>query len=147
MSIEAELIALKRKDGLIVAEDVLSWAEKHRSSEIAKSIEWDNSKAAHDHRLWQVRKIIALNITYEGGERKFVSLSIDRVKTGGGYRMLDSVVRSRSLHKILLEDALRELERVQEHYTRLVELAPVWREIEKVRARTTAKKGVKKKAS
>jgi hypothetical protein len=138
MSIQTELVALK-KDGLLVAERVHEWAEAHPESDVHKALEWDNEAAAYEHRLWQIRRLIAVHVTYEGGERKFISLSIDRSKDGGGYRDLDDVIKDRSLYAIALKDALQELQRLQERYEHLKELRPVWSAVKKIKTRTTAK--------
>jgi hypothetical protein len=138
MSVMDELLALK-KDGLLVAERVHEWAEAHPESDVYKALEWDDEAAAYQHRLWQIRRLIAVHVTYEGGERKFISLSIDRSKDGGGYRDLDDVIKDRSLYAIALADALRELEHMQKKYEHLKELRPVWSAVKKIKTRTTAK--------
>jgi hypothetical protein len=61
-----------------------------------------------------------------------VSLSIDRVQ-GGGYRSLDDVVAIPDLRQVLLEDAFRELGRIQAKYQRVQELASVWEVTERAR--------------
>lgn len=138
MSIESELLALKKGE-FLVAEEVHSWAKAHPESALYLALQWDDEKAAYEHRLWQIRRLISIHITYAGGERKFISLSVDRGRTGGGYRDLDDVIRDRSLYAVALADALRELERMREKYEHLKQLKPIWSAVRKVRTRTATK--------
>lgn len=134
MTIKAELLALKRKNGMILAEDGVVWARKHPQSKLHKSLEWDDAKAGQEYRIWQVRRLIALYIVSASGQRQLVSLSIDRSKEGG-YRSLDDVLPNSQLRDVLLEDALKELDRVQQKYDSLTELSAVWTAKEQVKVR------------
>lgn len=134
MTIREELLQIKGTNDLLLAEDVVSWAAKHPSSALYSSLEWNNKKAADKYRLWQARQLIAIHVISEDGDRRLVSLSIDR-KDGGGYRNVDDVLPVPSLREILLDDALKELERLQAKYERLTELAKVWEETAVVKKR------------
>ena len=134
MTIRDELLALKGRSALITAESIVDWARDNPSSDLHRALEWDNDVAAEQHRIWQARRLIAIHVISEEGDRTFVSLSIDRQRDGGGYRGLDDVIRKQSLRDVLLEDALQELERVRQKYERLQELAGVWAEIKKTRS-------------
>lgn len=143
MTLEEELLAVKGKKELLIAEDVVKWASKHRESLIAAQLEWDDGKAAHQHRINQARQlIVSLEIKMGEGQRRFYSLSIDRNnKRGGGYRDINDIMRSQSLYDILMADALNELKRMQEQYERLTELKPLWRAAEKIRQKRSGKGG------
>lgn len=143
MSIESELLALKDKNGLIQPERVVAWALKHRDSAIYNAPEflgWKEDKQAEAYRLWVARKLIAIHVVYETGQRRLVSLSLDRTRPGGGYRDVDDVLRDRSLYDIMLNDALTELDRMQAKYDRLLELKPIWRERDAIRSSKSKKK-------
>lgn len=130
MSIESELLEIKGDNELLIVEDVHTWATRHKKSLLAKELEWDDEKAGYQFRLWQIRRLIALHISFEDdGERRMVSLTIDRTKPGGGYRDLDEVLKSKSLHAILLNDALSDLDRLKKKYERLKDLEPVWKAV------------------
>jgi hypothetical protein len=138
MSIETELLKIKGSKEMLTAEEVVDWAQAHPKSKLHKAPEfcgWDLNKSAREHWIWGARRLIALNIRYEDGTRKFVSLTADRSRTGGGYRDVDDVVRDQMLHEMMLADALRDLKRVEEKYERLNELKPVWTAASKVRAK------------
>lgn len=128
--IAREVEALRRDDGLIVPEDVVRWAREHPDSALHSQFEWDDGKAAEAYRIWQARRVIAVCVVAEDGERKLVSLSIDR--RGGGYRDVQDVIAKDELRKVLLRDALQELKRVRAKYEHIKELASVYAEIEKV---------------
>ena len=136
MSIQEELLAIKGNSELLTAEAVVEWARAHPKSDLHNDpifCGWDTKKSAYEYWLWGARRLIALNIVYADGTRQFVSLSIDRTKEQGGYRDIEDVLRNKSLHDMLLHDALQELARVQAKYERLVALKPVWREAQRVR--------------
>jgi hypothetical protein len=127
--IQEELALVKGDKAILNASDVVDWAQSHESSALHKCFEWDDSTAARQYRIWQARSLIALHIVTEKGERKMVSLSIDRTN-GGGYREIDDVMREPGLRNILLQDALLELRRVKHRYNSVKELAKVWGEID-----------------
>lgn len=135
MTIRDELLALKTKDGLIVPERAHSWAAKHPESKLHAGLIWDDAVAGYQHRLWQIRRLIAIHIVTDEGARQVVSLSVDRQRPSGGYRDLDDVLPKPDLREVLLNDALAELERVQAKYSRLQELNEVWAAKDKIKAR------------
>src|SRR5258705_4194953 len=112
MGIREKLLAIA-DDGIIVAEVAVDWAREHPESALYRSLEWNDSKAADEYRKWQVRRLVAIHIVNDAGQRQVVSLSIDRTKDGGGYRALDDVLPNKALRDVLVEDALKELDRVQ----------------------------------
>lgn len=123
--IREELETLRDEAGLIHAERVVEWAREHADSALHSQFEWDDTKAAEEYRIWQARKTIAIHIVTQEGERRFISLSIDRAD-GGGYRDVEDVMRQRELRDVALHDALMELRRVRARYQHLKELAAVW---------------------
>jgi len=142
LTIEKELLAIKGSSDMLVAEDVVEWARAHPKSKLHSELEWDDSKAGHNYRIWQVRRLIGLHITYADGDRKFVSLSLDRHNgSGGGYRDVDDVLRDKTLYDLMLDDALRELERFRRRYDHLKQLKPLWTAVDKVVKRTSKRKG------
>jgi hypothetical protein len=123
-SIATELLKLADNDGKISAAGAVEWARKHPKSHLHAALTWDNEIAGEAHRVWQVRALIAVHIVDAEGARRFVSLSIDR--TEGGYRQISDVMSRQDLRKVMLDDALAELERMQKKYQHLQELEVVW---------------------
>jgi hypothetical protein len=128
MSVREELLALQQSapDGLLRVETAVEWAENNPRSDLHKSLEWDDAAAGHDWRCHQVRRLIAIHIVNVEGVREMVSLSIDRTEPGGGYRPLNSVLEVPRLRRVLLADALAELDRVKDRYETVADLAEVW---------------------
>lgn len=140
MTIKDELLALQLDQKVLVAEQVVYWAANHPDSALYHSLEWDDTKAAQEYRIWQVRRLIAIHVVNVEGVREMVSLSIDRVNSGGGYRALNTVLESPRMRDVLLADALAELERVQTKYEALVELAQIWAAKDRVKRRASRRR-------
>lgn len=143
--IRNELLAIQRisKDGMLHAEKAVAWAQKNKTSALHRQLEWNNSKAAHEFRIWQVRRLIQLHVVMTDGSPQLVSLSFDRTK-GGGYRGVDDVISSKELSEVMLRDALADLERMQAKYARVRELTSVWTEVKRVQRRHVARARVSK---
>lgn len=125
-----ELEALRAPEGLLIPEQVVEWAREHPESALHSQFEWDDSEAAKAWRIWQARRVIAVYIVSDEGERTVVSLSIDR-KASGGYRDVQDVLKDDELRKVLVRDALADLKRVKAKYEHIKELASVYAEIER----------------
>ena len=63
----------------------------------------------------------------------FVSLTTDRERKCGGYRIMTAFSLDKQMRAQMLADALSELENFREKYKRLTELASVFAAIRKVR--------------
>jgi predicted DNA-binding protein with PD1-like motif len=123
-SIASELLKLRDKGGKISASGAVEWAAKNKKSHLHAALEWDDAIAGAAHRVWQVRSLIAVHVLDAEGARRFVSLSIDRGE--GGYRQISDVMSNADLRKIMIEDALGELQRMERKYKHLQELEVVW---------------------
>lgn len=125
----------KANEGVLMPAAVVE-AARPASSPIHSQFEWDNSAAAHAHRLWQARQLIAITITAcprtKTDEQVWVSLRSDR-KAGGGYRQLVHVLSDEEMREQLLADALEDLEIFRAKYKHLRELAGVFAAIRKVK--------------
>ena len=123
-NVASELLRLER-GGLIQPKAAVEWSRAHPSSALHAELEWDDAIAGEQYRIQQVRQLIQVFVEPVHHTRQYVSLSIDRVG-GGGYRHINSVMNTPDLRTVLLQDALRELERMQERYQALTELDRVW---------------------
>lgn len=130
---ELNRIASKR-GGVLQPHDVVE-AARPKASPLHDSFEWDDSEAAQQFRLWQARKLISVVVEVipksNTQERVWVSLKSDRVKSGG-YRTIVSVLSDSGTREQLLGDALQDLKAFQQKYSRLNELAGVFKSIRKV---------------
>lgn len=127
-----------RHQGILRAENVLTYARNPQTA-LHNRFEWDDTKAAREHRLWQARELIAVFVTVIKADtspiRAFVSLRTDRKIPGGGYRAIAEVMTDTSLRKQLLAEALDDAERWQAKYALLTELTPVFKELAKLKAK------------
>lgn len=132
---EKELQSLKKK-GLLKAEDVVAFAKSPKTA-LHKKFEWDNTKAAHEHRLWQAREMIVhVRVFIKTAKREvqvFVSLSSDRANPGGGYRERTTVLSIKKYREELLAQALADFKFWEEKYLELKELAPIFAAAAKIR--------------
>ena len=116
--------------GVLHASDVVRAARDKRSL-LHSRFEWDNNKAAEEHRLWQARQLIAVTVQFVEQTQPptvakvFISLMEDR-HNGGGYRPLELVMASEHGRQSLLEDALNEMRRFQKKYSDLRVLSEVF---------------------
>jgi len=127
-----ELALISGSSKLLLAEEVVEWARKNKSSALYSQFTWNDGEAAEQYRLGQARAVIRLYVVAGTDERKFISLSIDRKNEGGGYRKTDYVMKTPALRTIALRDAVAELRRVQRHYADLKELSEVYAALDRV---------------
>ena len=134
------IVALKRiaadNDGVLLPEEVVASA-RPVSSPLHSRFEWCNSKAAHEYRLWQARHLIRVCVETIPQSNKpcevFVSLTPDRVREDGGYRVQTEVLSDKDLRAQLLADAFADLDLIRLKYSRLQELAGVFAAIRKIK--------------
>jgi hypothetical protein len=137
--IAQEIAQIKGRSQVLLAEEVVEWARAHKASALHGCFTWNDGEAAEQYRLMQARRVLQLYVVPGTSERRFISLSVDRKKEGGGYRAVEAVMSTPSLREIALRDALAELRRVQRRYAELRELAEVYAAID--RAASTLKLG------
>ena len=107
------------------------------NSPLHSHFEWDDSQAAEKFRIQQARQLINIVVETVPGLKEpvpvFVSLTPDRARDGGGYRLLTTVLTDKMSKELLLQDALNELEVFQRKYARLKELAALFKVMRTVR--------------
>lgn len=132
--------------GILRAADVVAYARNKRTA-LHGRFQWDDSKAAHAHRLEQARDIIQVTVkllpNVDTVIRSFVSLGSDRER-GGGYRDIVSVMSNKRMRDELLGQALREMDAWRDRYNQIKELVPVFSAMDRVKSRR--KKSTRKQA-
>jgi hypothetical protein len=127
---EINSIVEAKPNKCVTPEDVLSAAHDKKSA-LHKHFEWDDTSAAHKHRLNQARMLIVQSrLVVISGEKRFkvrafVSLASDRIG-GEGYRSLPAVLSKAEQRQELLRTALKEFTVLREKYRNLSELAGVF---------------------
>lgn len=131
-----ELKRIAAQSGGVLKPRAVVDAARADTSPLHSYFEWDDSKAAETHRIWQARQVISVAVDYQkigNGEmvetQVFVSLTTDR-RDEGGYRVVTAVMSDEDLRRQLLVDARGEMIRFKEKYRRLSELADVFKAIE-----------------
>jgi hypothetical protein len=110
-------------------------AARDESSPLHDQFTWDDGAAAHEYRLIEARKLIAVHVELLPNAKEsspvWVSLRGDRAN-GGGYRTMVSVLSKRELREKLLEEAMDDLRHFQQKYHMLKELSEVFVAVRKV---------------
>lgn len=132
--------------GVLRAEDVVVEAKKSNSP-LHSYFEWNNSKAAHEYRIWQARQIISAMVVMLPSQRRpitaYVSLRSDRMTPAGGYRAMVDVLADPVLRQDLLYEALDDLKTWEKKYRRLAELGEVFAAIALVKKKVSRRSRVK----
>lgn len=141
-AIGESLEQIAEKTGALTPGAVVDAARSPRSV-LHRHFEWDDQKAAEQHRLMQARDLIAsIHVEHEatdnGLARAFLSV---RDEEGVRYRRLSDILASADLQARVLEAAERDLQAFEERFRNLHDVCVLVREArEKVAAHRRAKK-------
>lgn len=126
-------------NGTLLPEKVVAYA-RNKKTALHSAFEWDDTMAAHAWRIDQARGLIqvAVEVIHVENEditvRAFVApLSVRGDGDEGGYRMTETLLRTRDGRADILATALAELESFQKKYKFLTELMEVFRAADRVR--------------
>ncbi|MFQ3666657.1 MAG: hypothetical protein SNJ79_11630 [Sphingomonadaceae bacterium] len=126
----AELARLHDEAGALNPEAVVV-AAADPSSPLHDLFEWDDTAAAHQHRLNQARNLIRVAVRVipqvnKGPVRAYVSIGTLRGTPTGSYLSTVRVLDDEDLRLQALDDALATMKGLHRRYGYLPELAPVW---------------------
>lgn len=118
-------------DGLVTRKTIVA-AARSPASPLHPRFEWRDKVAAEKYREAQAGELLRVFVTFtETGQvdpsRVFVSLTADRTEPGGGYRVIDEVVRSPAKYATLRHDAVQVLRGARRTYAKVRELKPLWK--------------------
>lgn len=124
---ELELIR-KRHRGILRPADVVEFAANEKTA-LHNKFTWDDTAAAHQHRLWEARQIIRVTIVQDDAlgdtpMRPYISLLADRKKPRGGYRAIVDVIKDDKKSQAMLIEAEKEYRAFERKYRRLATLVP-----------------------
>jgi hypothetical protein len=110
-----ELKRIANKNGGLLQPETVVESARPASSPLHSRFEWDNTVAGQQYRIWQARQLIRVSVeiiipSMEKPTDVFVSLSTDREKESGGYRIMVDVLTDKQMRQQMLADALAELE-------------------------------------
>ena len=128
--------------GILKPEHVVEHA-KDPQNPLHSQFQWDDSKAAHEYRLWQARQLIRVTVSTikntETVERVWVNLKSERATESHGYRKLVSVLNDEELRKKLIQQSIEDMEYFQQKYQRLTELSEVFESMTKAKSQLQEK--------
>lgn len=114
------------KNGQIKPEDVVEVA-RDENSPIHNNFEWDDTKAAQEHRLWQARQLITYKFKVEGNkEQQFynVKVVVNDVPVQG-YFTKEKILSNKDMYLHLLREAVSEIKYWEKKYKEIKELEGV----------------------
>lgn len=132
--VKRELIALAEQAGAepLKAETIVTFARDPQTA-LHAEFEWDDAKAAAEHRLNQARELVRVYVTVLPSSpqpvRGFLSVPTDRLH-GGGYRRTEDVLKNDALRLQMIEDVLKRAASLKTSGSYLPELQPFFAEIE-----------------
>ena len=132
-----EIESLERRVGRTVTpEDVLERARSHNSA-LHQHFTWDDSEAAHQHRLGQAGELIrsiVVDISRSNLSTRSVRAYVS-VEQGGerGYSPIAHVMTDASLRAQMLASAWAELQAFRRKYAELTELSRIFEQIDQAR--------------
>jgi hypothetical protein len=125
VTVASELRFLSDSRGIINPNRVLDWARANPDSEISRNLEWDDTRAGHEYRLSQIRRLIQIHVVDATGDRKTISLVQDRHELGG-YRYLAPVLGNAEMRRMALVEAFAEYKRWERRYHFFAEFKPLF---------------------
>jgi hypothetical protein len=118
----AELARLREEDGNLTPARVVEVASSPESP-LHPAFVWDDSKAAHEYRLWQARSLIrAVVVTYPEETPQTVYVHV-RTEEGGEYQPMTTVVRDVDQFAAAMEELTEKLYASQNAVRELREVA------------------------
>ena len=135
----AEIERLRKAGGGDISPEALVEAARKARSPLHGGFEWDDTAAAHAHRLEQARVMIrSLVVVYADAPRaqSRVYEVVHRPAEGQErprrfYSSSEEVLADPEARARLLSDVLRQLVALRSRYKQLQELAVVWREVDR----------------
>jgi hypothetical protein len=132
-----ELRIIRSRSALLEPEQIVEFA-RNPSTALHSKFTWDDSVAAHQHRLWQARQLIAVYIRVldRGDGSKAPTRMFVNVKQNGdtprGYRRTEEVLDDPEARRKLVLAQIERLWSIYRSYP-LVELEPIGKAIERCR--------------
>lgn len=129
---EIDQIAAAAPQKLLKPEMLVDFAKANPDCELNKEFNWDDTEAANLYRIGQARNLIRVYVTRLPGipqpVRGYLSLPSDRTQ-GGGYRPTEDITKIPQRRAELVNQALKECERMKTRYAYLPELEPFFKEV------------------
>lgn len=126
----------KQFRGELTPDDVLKDA-KHNNSPLHSFFEWDDSKAAEQHRLSQarglIRAVVAIYRDEERTARKVTAFVHINEPGAPHYRSTEHAMSAAKTREMVLRQAWKEFQSWRKRYEQLDELADLFKKADEVR--------------
>jgi len=121
-AVTAEIQAIYQRDGEVTASSVLREAE-NPETKLHEEFEWDDTKAGHEYRLIQSRKLVRrVRISTEAGEERVAHIpSIN--KGEGSYKPVSVIAQSHTEFELALSQAINRMKSAEHAVNELREAA------------------------
>ena len=125
------------RGGCFQPQDLVDAARKPKAP-LHPLFEWDNRKAAEEHRLSQARNVLrSIRVVMEddGDGKEWPArayLNVRQSEDVGGYMVVDDVMSDPVLKAQALSDCRRLLKGIRRRYAHLKELASLWGDIDEL---------------
>ena len=137
--VAAELKRIAKANGGLLQPETVVEEARDESSPLHSRFQWDDTVGAQLYRIYQARQLIRVTVEVITGTDEtcdvFVSLSPDRERESGGYRVMLDVLSDADMRNQMLSDAMDELSLFREKYHKLKELVSVFAAIKRVKRR------------
>lgn len=134
----------KESKGELTPHDVVKDARSHNSP-LHSFFEWDDGKAAEQHRLAQARGLIRAVVaiyTQPDKPAKRVKAFVHIAEAGAPhYRSMDHAMSQKKTRDIVLKQAWRELQSWRRRYSELQQFASLFEEMDEVAKKLPALQG------
>ena len=112
------------RNGELTAENLVSYATRHKDSELYKCFEWDDEEAGKKYRLRQANQIlcsISLEISEEPKVRQRVYVNVRSSDTDSKvFKNIKDVLENDDEYKQLVDKAKKEFDSCKEKYETLI---------------------------
>jgi len=126
---------IKADNGGVLTAGIIVAKAKTKSNKLHKAFEWDDAKAAHEHRLHQARKMThSLEVVHKeapqiGPQRQYMTVKeapLHGQEERTVYRSTEELMRDPNWRAEVLSNAVREALAFRKKYSELSELAKVF---------------------
>ena len=132
-AIADELAKIYKANGSLNPETVVTWAKENPASALHARFDWDDSSAAHQHRLYQARSVITeVTVVHSDGKKRQVYVSLMSDRGSAGYQPLVEVMSDETRRHEYLNQVLAEYVKLGEKYGDLKEFSKVRSEVRRV---------------
>lgn len=126
----AEAEMMRDADGILRVSVIHDYAAANKEiSEFARRLEWDDPVAGKLYRYQQIRHLIAIYMISEVDDkrgRSEISIKLDRINPGGGYRRLSDIVDNNRLMESALKECLDKIRQLEDRYAWIEATREIW---------------------